>query len=100
MLGSAAICGCGLEVRRLDDERVAVEVGARVAHVALDFRFEVWTRVEWNEPRLVHHLVPDRDPARRLDDLVGVAVDGRRHRTGNSTRDTSIVEAAILRAVG
>jgi hypothetical protein len=63
------------EVRRVDDERVAFPVAARVAHVEVNVRARVRPAVERDHARLVDHLHRDRDVARCLDDLVRVAVD-------------------------
>src|SRR5204862_7687864 len=85
---------------RLDDERGALPVAAGVAHVELEVVARVRTAVEWNDARLVHHLVANRDPALALHDLVGVAVDRRHHRSGQPARDAAIVQAAILVGIG
>src|SRR3989304_4537067 len=53
-----------------------------------------------DDARLVHHLVADGHVARRLHDLVGVAVDRRHHRAGQPARDAPVVQAAILPRVG
>src|ERR1043166_7967559 len=87
-------------VRRLDDERVAVPVRARVAHVAADLRADMWTAVEVEESRLVNHLVAEDDQARRLDDLVAVVVDDRQDRSEDAAGDALIVETAIVVRVG
>ena len=80
-LGRAAERRLLEEVRGFDDERVALPVAARVAHVRLQERAgHMRPPVERNDARLVHHLVADRHEARALRDVVRVAVDGRHHR--------------------
>ncbi len=44
---------------------------------------------------LVDHLVADPDPSRSLHDLIGVAVDDRHHRTGQTAGNAAVVETAV-----
>ena len=95
----AADAGHPIEILRHDDQRVALPVSARVAHVGLDARREMRPAVERDDARLVDHLVADDDEARRLHDLVAVVVDGRQERSHDAARDAAVVEAAIEIAV-
>ncbi len=51
--------------------------------------------VERDDPRFVDHLVANGDIFRCLHDLIGVAVDCRHHRSGQSARDAAVVHAAV-----
>src|SRR5207253_4219494 len=68
------------EVRRVDDERVAFPVSARVAVPAADAGVEVRAAVERNDARVVRHLAEDGDVAGRLDDLEVTVVTGLQSR--------------------
>jgi hypothetical protein len=46
------------------------------------------------------HLVGDRHDSWRLNDAVGVAVDGGHHRAGQPARDAAVVETAVGVRVG
>ena len=83
-LGRAAIGTLGFDVARLDDERVALPVPARFAHIAHDAR-EVAT-IEQNDAGVVHHFMRDRDDAWRLRDLDIVVVERRHDRAGHALR--------------
>ena len=56
---------------------------------------DVRPAVERHDPRLVNHLVDDRDVTRRLHDLIAVVVDHRQYRARDAARDAPIVEAAV-----
>ena len=55
--------------------------------------------VERDDAGLVDDLVRDHHDARRLQDLVIVAVHHRDHRAGHAARDAAIEQAEVLRAV-
>ena len=55
--------------------------------------------VKRNHARFVDHLVSDRDEPRALDNLVGVPVDRRHHRTRQASGDTPVVQAQVLGTV-
>jgi len=55
--------------------------------------------VETDDPRVVNHLVPDRDESRCLYDLIGVAVHAGNHRSRKTARDAACPEAEIFRSV-
>ena len=88
------------EVRRLDDERVALEPAARIAHPHLHAGACVRAAVERDHARLVDHLVADHDDAGRLDDLRAVAVDDGNDRADEPARQAAIVvrEIGVRRA--
>src|SRR4029453_11437024 len=46
-----------LEVRGLDDERVALPVASRVAHVEVNIRSGMWSAVETDDPGIGNHLI-------------------------------------------
>src|SRR6185436_20241270 len=79
-----AVRGRLFEIGRLDDEGAAFEAAARVAEMLADLRADVRTAVERDESLFVQQLIPDRDEARGLHDLVVVAVHGRDHRAGDT----------------
>ncbi len=80
------------EVPRLDDERVAFEVAARITHEEMDARAKSRPAVERNHARVVHHLVADDHGVGRLDDARAVAVHGRHERPDRPARDAPVVE--------
>src|SRR4029453_12468966 len=55
-----------------------------------------WAIVEWNDTRLVNHLVDDCHVAGSLYNLVRIAVNGGHHRTRQTTRDASIIQAPVF----
>ena len=69
-VGGAAEVALGGEVLRLDHQRVAVPVAARVAVPLPDLLRQVRPVVERYEPRVVERLVDEGQVGRRLDDLV------------------------------
>src|SRR5439155_17937927 len=84
-----------IEIRRLYYERVAIPVAARIAHIEVDLRADVRTRLrlDGNHPRLVDHLVENRDVSLPLHDAVRVAVNRRHHRAGIASGDAAVVQA-------
>ena len=79
------------EVAALDDQRVPVPVAARVAHPLLDRRIRMRAAVQRDDARVVDHLDHDHDVLRRLEDLVVVVVEPRRHRPRHAARDAAVV---------
>src|SRR6185503_13242345 len=77
------------------DERVALEAPARIAEPHLDRGAHVGTSVEWDDTRLVDHLVDDRHVARRLEYLRAVVVDDGQDRAREAARDAAIVVTAV-----
>src|SRR5205814_9426548 len=92
----SAVGGLILEVGRLDDQRLAFPMAARVAHVGADALANVRARIDGNDAGLVNHLVANRDEAGALVDLIGAAVDRRHHRARQTTRDALIVDGPLL----
>ena len=84
---------------RLDDERVAVPMAARVAVVLRHAVREMRPAVERNHARLVHHLVRDRDAVRALRDHDAVAVEHGAHAGAQAARDAAVVQREILERV-
>jgi hypothetical protein len=83
------------EVLGFDDERVAVEPAARVAHPHSDAGAGMRAAVERNHARFVDHLVADGDDAGRLHDLRAVPVDHGQHRADQAAREAAIVVREI-----
>jgi hypothetical protein len=71
----------------------------RVARLQANALADVRTAVERNHSRLVNQLVADADDARRLHDLIRIAVDERHHRSRERARDAAIEQAEVLRSV-
>ena len=70
-----------IEVHRLDHQRVAVPMAARITDVLPNPGLGgCGAAVERNDADGVHHLVHDRDMVRRLKQLHVVVVDARQHR--------------------
>ena len=91
--------GLAVEVRRLDDQRVAFPVPRAIAHVGANARRQVRPAVERDDARLVDHLVADGDVARELENLVAVVVDDRKRRSEDAARNAAIVRAEFGRVV-
>ena len=83
------------EIRRLDHERVALEVTARHTEPQPHVRPGPRTIVERYHARFVDHLVADHDVARRLHDLRAVAVDHGQDRARRPARDAAVVVREI-----
>src|SRR4029434_829373 len=58
------------------------------------------TAIKRDHSCLMHHLVANDDEAWSLNDVVGVAVNGRHHRARDASRDAAIVKAAIGIRIG
>ena len=99
--GSGAPLPPGVEVRRLDDERVALPVAARLARPLEQVRRQRRTAVERDDARGVHHLRHDRDVVRGLEHLDVVVVGARRHRRpGVEPQEAAVVGAEVQPRVG
>ena len=91
----------GVEVRRVDDERVAVPVSARCARPLQQIGRERGTLVERDDARGVHHLGHDDDMVRRLEQLHIVVVGARRHRrSGVEPEDAAVIGVEVQPRVG
>ena len=88
-----------VEVRGLDDERVAFPVPARVAVPMANGLGQVRTAVERNHPHVMDVLVEDGDDAGRLEDLIRVVVPGRERRHA-VVHDAAIGGRAIQAGIG
>ena len=85
-----------MEVRRLDDERVAVPAAARVAEVLTNRRRHVRAAVERNDARVVDLLHLNDDVVLRLEDSVHAHVRGEQIR--NAVGDAAIGQREIAGA--
>src|SRR5205823_12055830 len=74
----------------------AFPVTARIPHVQMDVLSGMRPAVERHHPRLVDHLVADDDVSGALEDLDAVAVDDRKNRADDPSRDAAIVVAVVL----
>ena len=83
------------EIDRLNDERIAFPVAARVAQPLFDAGPDVRTPVHRNDPRVVNHLDENHDVAGHLQDLIVMVVEARHHRARQTTRDAPLVGTAI-----
>ena len=71
----------GMNVGRLDDERIAFPTADRIAKPRLDLRRHVSGRAEADDAHVVHHLGHDHHVVLRLHDGVVVVVEVvRQHR--------------------
>jgi hypothetical protein len=84
-----------IEVRRLDDEGIAVPAAPRVAEPLADAVAQVRPSVERDDARVVNHLDEDGYVLFRLHNLVVVVVEAGKHRAGHPARNAPIVRAAI-----
>ena len=87
------------EVRRLDDQRVALPPAARVSQPLPHRPRNVRTAVHGDEARLVNLLLEDRHVPGRLHDLVVVVVAGRQARQ-RAADDAAAVDVEVLGAGG
>src|SRR5690554_813394 len=69
----------GMEVAGLDDQRVAIPEGGRIAHPFVYVRRLMLT-VQADDARVMHHLRHDHHVIWRLYDLIIIVVDDRHHR--------------------
>ncbi len=84
-----------VEVAGLDDERVTLEMPARVAEPLDDLARERRPAVEGHDARLVDELETNCDVARRLHDLDAAVVHEREHRCGQATRDAAVERVEV-----
>ena len=84
-----------LVVRRFDDERVALPVAARLAHVLLVRRRQRRPAVGEDDARVVDHLEVEDDDARRLPDLEAAVVAIRHHRRRHAARAAVVPEVEV-----
>ena len=68
------------EIGGIDDQRVALPMATRIAHVAADLPRRMRARVQNNDAQFVHHLLKNRDRPRRLNNLEEIVVGCGRHR--------------------
>src|ERR1043166_9032230 len=88
------------EVRRVDDERVALPVASRVAHIEMYVPAEAGRCAGCrNHAVFVNHLVLNHDVARSLENARAVAVNGRQDRADHAARDAAVVIAVELGGV-
>src|SRR6266850_1725505 len=88
------------EIGRLDDERVAFPMAARIAHICADVFSGMRTAVERNDAGLMNHLGENGHKPWTLHNLGSIAVDhgeyGARHTAGNA----AIIQTSIFRTTG
>ena len=87
------------QVGRLDDQRLALPVGARVAQPLADPRSQMPAAVQRDDPRVVDHLHQDHDVVGRLQNLIVVVVEAGHHGAGHAARDAPVVEVQVLPGV-
>src|SRR5437867_6490013 len=88
------------EVRRLDDEGVALPVPARIASPLAHAWCDVRAAIERNHARVVNHFDHDRDVAGGLADPDTVVICSRHHwRTGGCPDDAAFLQGPVLRAI-
>src|SRR5712671_3982595 len=87
------------EVDRFNDQRVALPVAPRITPPKRDV--PMWTSVERNDPRIVDHLVDDRDKSGTLEQLDIVVVGARGHRrSGIKAKDAALRQRPVFMRVG
>src|SRR5687767_10254368 len=79
------------EIRRLDDQRIALPATARISHPQPNVLADMWAAVQGNEAHVADLLVEDRDIARSLHDLVVHVAEGRKHRQ-DAARETTRIQ--------
>ena len=82
-------------VRRLDDQRVAFPVPARIAVPLTDGLRQVRTPIERDDAHVVDVLVENRDAPGRLEDLVRVVV-ARRQRRHAVVDDAALLQRPVF----
>src|SRR4030095_9869433 len=91
----AADAGAVGEVRRFDDQRIALPMAPRVAHIQIDALADARARLQRHHSRLVDHFVLNHDEPWRLKDRGSVAVDDRKNGAGHTARDAAVVVAEV-----
>ena len=84
-----------VEIRRVDNQRIAVPVAARVSHPHADLRSCVRPSVQRNNPGLMHHFVAYDDVTRRLHDFDAVVVKEGQHRADSAQRDATVPRSQV-----
>src|SRR5262249_31067179 len=98
-LGRASEVRFVTEIRRLDDERIAVPSTSGVAKPLSKPGGEVWPSIDWNDTNLVNHLVQDDHFVRRLENLqIGVVRPGQRGQ--RTLDDASLPQSSIEPRIG
>jgi hypothetical protein len=89
-----------VEIRCLDNERVAVPMAARIASPLPDISRDVRPDVQRNDASVMRHLEQDHHVTRRLNNLVIAVVPLRQHRRSGALKDdATIVEVVALSGV-
>src|ERR1700730_4730897 len=96
----APVAGLVREVLALDNQRIAIPVATRLAEPLMDLRAELRASIQWDEPRLVNHLVRDRDVSRTLNDPDVVVIEAGENRGGEPPGNAPLERAAVLRPIG
>ena len=86
-----------VEVGRLDHQRVVVPAALRAAEPRGELRSVLRPRRRRDHPRLVDHLLLNRDEAGALVDLQAVVVDPREHHRRQPARDAADERRRLLR---
>src|SRR5262249_27836894 len=91
----AADAGAVGEVRRFNDQRIALPVAPRVAHIQVEALADTRALLQRHHSRLMDHLVLDHDEPWRLENRGPVAIDDRENRAGYAARDAAVVVAEV-----
>src|SRR6185295_20128386 len=86
----------GKKIRCVHDQRIALEMADRIAHIRPDVSRNMRSDVKGNDASLVDHLLKDGHIARPLDDLGSVAVDHRKYGARDAPGDASDVVREVL----
>ena len=89
------------EVRRVDDQRVALPAAARVAHPRAEARGEMRTAVERNDARVVDHLGEEQSRSSGVCTIWRLLLYGTgQHHFRQAARDAALHQAPVLVGVG
>src|SRR5262249_44712183 len=69
---------------------------ARISQVLMNLAARVRAPIERDDPRVVDHFVRARHVTRRLKDHVAIAINNRKDRAEDASRDATIVETPIV----
>ena len=84
------------EVRRLDNQRIALPPATRIAEPLPDLWLGMRTSVQRDYAGIVDHLDKDDNVARALQDLIVVVVEAGHHRSWQPSENATIVRAPVF----
>src|SRR5882672_8047431 len=84
--------GQAREIGGLDNQCVALPVAPRVPQVLTNIRPGMGSPVQWDDARLMNHLIANYHVSGNLQNLISIVVHHRNDRAGNAARDATVVQ--------